>query len=135
MPSFRENRRLWVIFIIFLTLAVLAGGYLAYLSRQGVPETVAEPTAEATILDGTYVCLPRADAAKTKECTPGVKVGDDYYALDLARLLEAGETTNFSNGTKILAAGAITPIEEVSDEQWKTYRVKGVMRVEEVARK
>lgn len=136
MPSFQENRGLWILLMVVVSLAILAGGYLLVLSAQGAPELVIEePQArEAQILEGTYVCLPRTDGNKTTECTPGLKVGNDYYALDLAILAGAGVTTNFTNGTNILAAGVIVPIEEISSEQWDVYSVKGIMAVEEVAR-
>lgn len=136
MPSYQENKGLWILLIVFIVLAVLAGGYLVLLSAQGVPEVVVEEktTQEAQILEGTYVCLPRSDGKKTTECTPGIKVENDYYALDLARLAGAGVTTNFTNGTQILAAGIIVPAEELSTDQWDVYSIKGIMAVEEVAK-
>lgn len=139
MDTLRKDRGLWILFIVIIALAILAGGYIVVLNSTGDPQQaqqqqqqqVAEENVE--VLDGEYVCLTGTDNVNTKECTPGIKVGEDSYALDLSALLEAGVTTKFTNGTKILAAGMITPIAEVSDEQWKSYAIKGVMKVLEVA--
>lgn len=136
MPSYQDSKKLWVLLIVFIALAILAGGYLLLLSAQGVPDVVVQekPTQEAQILEGTYVCLPRVDGKKTTECTPGLKVGEEYYALDLARLTGAGVTTNFTNGTNIVAAGVVVAAEAISSDQWKVYPIKGIMAVEEVAK-
>jgi hypothetical protein len=128
MALFEQNRTLWIVFYVFVALALFAGIYLAVLSAQSAPQRVVEnkPSTEgqATVLEGTYVCLPRTDNSKASECTPGLKVGEDYYALDLALLLGSGTVTNFSNGTKILAAGEIVPVEEISSDQWDIYPVR-----------
>ena len=80
------------------------------------------------------MCLPHTDGSKAKECTPGLKVGEEYYALDMAAVIESGSKLTLTNGMKILAGGVVVPIEEISSDQWQNYPVKGIMKVEEVAR-
>jgi len=139
MQTFKENKVLSSIFIAIVVLAVLAGGYLGYLQASGVPEPAGQntpaETSKAVILEGTYVCLPHTDGTKAKECTPGIQVENkDYYALDMAIIVESGTSPKLTNGMKILAGGIIVPIEEISTDQWQKYPIKGIMQVEEVAK-
>lgn len=138
MAMLEQNRTLWIAFYIIVGLALFAGAYLAVLSARGAPDVVIEekPNAGATavILEGTYVCLPRIDDTASAECTPGIQMGEQYYALDLALLLGSGTVTNFSPGMQILAAGEIISLEDIPSEQWDIYPVEGVMQVVEVAR-
>lgn len=141
MPTlFKENKVLSSIFIAIVVLAVLAGGYLWYLQASGVPDEPAAQntpteTSKAVILEGMYVCLPHTDGTKAKECTPGIRVENkDYYALDMAIIVESGTSLKLTNGMKILAGGVIVPIEEISTDQWQKYPIRGIMSVEEVAK-
>jgi hypothetical protein len=140
MPTFKENRALWTALAVILVLIVFSGGYLAYLQKSGVPPqpVVQEETAQengSMVLTGTYICLPRTDEVKTKECTPGIKTTTgDYYALDMAKVIQGGVSTKFTNNTKIIAGGTVVAIEAISSDQWKHYPIKGIMAVEEVAK-
>lgn len=138
MPTFKENRALWIALVLILVLIVLSGGYLAYLQKSGVPQPVAQESAQesgSTLLTGTYICLQRTDEVKTKECTPGIKTTTgDYYALDMAQVIASGVSTKLTNNTKIIAGGTIVLIEAISTDQWKHYPIKGIMAVEEIAK-
>ncbi|OGG60766.1 hypothetical protein A2765_01475 [Candidatus Kaiserbacteria bacterium RIFCSPHIGHO2_01_FULL_56_24] len=138
MPTFTENRVLWIALLVILALIIFSGGYLAYLQKSGIPQPVAQDTSPdtgAVVLSGTYVCLPHTDGSKTKECTPGIKTdAGEYYALDMAKIIAGGTSAKLANNTKIIAGGTIVPIEEISTDQWKAYPVKGIMAVEEVAK-
>lgn len=135
MPTF-EPRPLWISFAVIAALAVLSGGYLAYLSLAGVPEQPKPDAAlaKASLLEGKYICLPREDGVKEKGCVPGLEVGADLYALDLAKVIESGMSASLTNGTMIIVGGILVPIEEISSDQWKEYYIKGIMAVEEIAR-
>ncbi len=132
MPTF-EPRPLWISLAVISLLVVLSGGYLAFLSVRGVPMT---PQVESTaiVLEGKYICLPREDGVKEKECTPGLEVGADLYALDLAKVIESGASTGIVNGTNIIVGGIVVPMDEISSDQWKKYYLKGIMAVEEIAK-
>ncbi|MEK7509750.1 MAG: hypothetical protein AAB605_03480 [Patescibacteria group bacterium] len=137
MSIFQFERILSVGLVVVVVLVAAAGGYLWYVESQGNPLEAASRqanTSEATVLEGTYVCLPHTDGSKAKECTPGIKVGDEHYALDMAAVIEGGSTLTLTNGMKILAGGIVVPIEETSSDQWQNYPVRGIMKVEEVAK-
>lgn len=136
MSIFQFERILGFVFAIVILAIAAAGGYLWYIENQEIPlqTTTVSETENTQVLEGVYACLPRADGAKGRECTPGIKVGDEYYALDLASVIEAGGELGLRAGEKISVGGTIVPIEEISSDQWKAYSLKGIMRVLEVAR-
>ncbi len=137
MQPFQHNRALWAAFLVIIILVIIGFGYLFYLQNAGVPVPVAQAPAasQETVLTGTYVCLPHTDKTKPKECTPGIQTEDrSYYALDLGILIEGGTAPKLVAGTKILAGGVVVPIEGISTDQWKQYPIKGIMKVEEVAK-
>lgn len=134
MPTF-EPRPLWISLAVIGFLALLSGGYLAFLSAAGVPESGNKTTQDSvTVLQGKYICLPREDGVKEKECTPGLEVGADLYALDLAKVIESGASTGIVNGSNIIVGGIIVPMDEISSDQWKKYYLKGIIAVEEIAK-
>jgi len=135
MSVFQFERILSIALVVVVVCIAAGAGYLWYVESRGIPqETIASSGSQAVILEGTYVCLPHTDGSKAKECTPGLKVGEEYYALDMAAVIESGSKLTLTNGMKILAGGVVVPIEEISSDQWQNYPVKGIMKVEEVAR-
>ncbi len=134
METFREHRALWIILIAIIGIALIIVGYLTFLSNDIPNNSPPVDQNPATILQGNYVCLPLANGTKAPDCKPAIKVGEEYYALDLATVREGGATTTFTQNTPILAAGNVTPIEAISSDEWKKYRVKGIMKVDEIAK-
>ncbi len=136
IPIPQENRGLWILLCALLLAIFLIGGYLMYVSYAGIPVSGADDQQEqAVVLRGVYSCLPHADGTKPKECTPGIKTDSgEYTALDMGLVIESGGNIKLTDGTRILAGGVVVPIEEISSDQWKPYPIKGIMRVEEIAK-
>lgn len=137
MPAYRQHPQLVVLLAVILALAVLAGGLLLVFQVLGAPETTVTPppASNSAVLEGTYICLPRSDGMKAVECTPGIKTDDGtLYALDLGPLIGMGGDPQLKNGEKIAAGGEMVRIDELSTDQWDSYSVTELMRVEEIAR-
>lgn len=135
MSIFQFEKILGVVLVVIVVVMASLGGYLWYVESRGIPtQHIASEKTQASILEGTYVCLQRTDGKRTTECTPGIKVKEDQYALDLAYVVGGEKSISLSNGMKILVGGVIVPVEEVSTDQWDRYSIKGIMRVEEVAK-
>ena len=134
MSIFQLERILIGFFVVILVCIAALGGYLWHVEQQGVPTPeIAAPT-DLAIMEGTYACLQRLDGTSTSECIPAIKLGGDFYALDLATVIEAGGELRLRVGENITVGGIFTPIEEISSDQWSVYRVQGIMKVEEVSR-
>lgn len=88
-----------------------------------------------TTLVGTYICLPHKDpsAPHTLECAFGLKTETGVlYALDFNGLDVDGISIP-NVGKKITVHGLLTPIEMLSSDYWKTYDIKGIMKVASVS--
>jgi hypothetical protein len=80
-------------------------------------------------LVGTYVCLPHKDASvQSKECKFGIKTAEGlYYGLDVG--IESGPTPTLVVGDQLSAAGIVTPVEELSSDEWNQYPIEGIFSV------
>ncbi len=134
MSIFQFERILIGVFIALILCIAAVGGYLWRVEQQGIPVAKVETPTNLAIMTGTYACLSRLDGATTRECIPSIKMGEEFYALDLAPVIEAGAELGLRAGEKITVGGTFVPIEEISSNQWEVYRVQGVMKVEEVSR-
>ncbi len=134
MSIFQFERILIGVFVVLIICIAGVGGYLWHVEKEGIPmQEVEEPTGVA-IMEGTYACLPRLDEGVTAECIPALKMGGEFYALDLAPLIEVGGELKARVGETITVGGIFVPIEEISSDLWDVYRVQGIMRVEEFSR-
>jgi len=120
------------------TIAIVAVGVAAllalffafnayiYSEKQG-DDLPVEPY-RAT-LSGTRVCLPhKGEGPHTKECALGMKTDvGEHYVLDFSRMSQV--PLEIESGARFTASGVITPIENLSTDQWMTYDVAGVFSV------
>ena len=134
MSIFQFERILIGLFVVLIVCIAGAGGYLWYVESQGIPVTEVEVPTDIAIMEGTYGCVPRIDGTSTSECLPALKMAGEFYALDLAQVIEAGGNISLRVGETITVGGMFTPIEEISSDQWDVYRIQGIMKVEEVTR-
>jgi hypothetical protein len=122
-------------FVVIVALIASGAGYLLFLQIQGVPESATRPDSNEQIFEGIYMCLPHTDGTKPKECRPGIEVANDYYALDMGPLIEAGVLPQLSTGARILVGGEIVAVETLSSDEWQKYPIKGLMRVKELSKR
>ncbi len=134
MSIFQFERILFVVFGVLIVCIAGLGGYLWHVEQQGIPTPEVEAPKGLAIMEGTYACLQRLDGTTTRDCIPSIKMGGEFYALDLAQAIEAGAELGLRVGEKITVGGIFVPIEEISSDQWSVYFLQGLMKVEEVSR-
>jgi hypothetical protein len=81
-------------------------------------------------LTGTYLCLPHTNTSgpQTLECALGLQTAEGaYYALDFN--LSSTTPPNVATGSKIRAAGLVTPVENLSSDHWRKYPIKGIFSI------
>lgn len=121
-----------VLLFIGSAILVLVTGFYAfnayiYSEKQGGPSGI---KAYRGTLTGEMTCLPHADTKgpQTLECAIGMKTDvGEYYALDFS--LMPDERPDIQSGDRFTATGLITPIEMLSNDQWKKYDVQGIFSV------
>lgn len=107
---------------ILLVLAFFAFNNFIYDQKQGSGEPVAPYQGTLT---GEYVCLPHRDTRgpQTLECAFGLKTATgEHYALDFGEK----PPTDFKGGQTVTLSGTITPIENLSSDQWQKYDIVGI---------
>lgn len=122
-----------ILITIGLVVAVFIAGFTTlnsyiYNEKQGNDGNTVTPY-RAT-LSGEYVCLPHADQSgpQTLECAFGIKTDSgEYYVVDFN--LASGEIPDINVGERFSASGIITPIENLSSDQWKKYAIEGILSV------
>lgn len=134
MSIFQFERILIAFFVVLVISIAGVGGYLWHVESQGIPVPEAETPTDIAIMEGTYGCVPRIDETSTSECLPAIKMGGEFYALDLTQVIEAGGTLNLRVGEPVTVGGIFVPIEEISTNEWEVYRIQGIMKVEELTR-
>lgn len=86
----------------------------------------------SSTLSGTFGCLPHrdTDGPVTMECAFGIHADNgSYYALDTSAIAME-RIMAISSGSRIRVTGVVVPIEALSSDQWLTYDIEGIMRVE-----
>jgi len=81
-------------------------------------------------LAGEYVCLPHRDTSgpQSKECALGIKLDSgEYYAVDFSLMSQI--LPELATGERFSANGLVTPIENLSTDQWQKYPVEGIFSV------
>jgi hypothetical protein len=93
-----------------------------------------EVTASPITLTGTYDCLPKkvTGGPVTLECAFGLQTETGYYALDLSAI-PTERYPSFQSGETIRVEGSLIPLEMVSQDQWMTYEVAGVVAVKSIS--
>lgn len=134
MSIFQFERILIGVFVVLLVCIAGVGGYLWHVEKQGIPTPEVEIPTDIAIMEGTYACVPRIDGTTTRECLPAINLGGEFFALDLASVIEAGGELGLRVGEPITVGGIFVPIEEISSDEWDVYRIQGIMKVEELTR-
>lgn len=115
---------------VALLVVFFALNAFIYKEKQG--EVPGEPVAPYQgTLSGTQTCLPHKDKTgpQTLECALGIETdAGEYYALDLRGVTEA-ESLAIQGGKRFTASGTITPIENLSTDQWQKYDVAGIFSI------
>jgi len=91
-------------------------------------QNVQAPPKETTLM-GFYTCLPhKGDGPHTMECAFGMRADSgNYYALDMSNVRP--ELINTSTDTRIIVSGTLVPIEQISSDRWRSYDIKGIVKV------
>lgn len=116
-----------------LVVALLIVGFTVlnrYIYNEKQGDGGGTVTPYRATLSGEYVCLPHADQSgpQTLECAFGIKTDSgEYYAVDFN--LVSGEIPNVIMGDRFSVSGIITPIENLSSDQWRKYAVEGIISV------
>lgn len=91
-------------------------------------------SARETTVKGNWVCLPHqvtGDGVETMECAFGIKADDGkHYALDFSRAtLPADLLASIQTNDRVSIFGLLVPIEQISNNVWDKYDVRGVIEV------
>lgn len=123
------------LFFLFLanTIAERAQGPVVY--PEGNLATSTQPSSDPYhgTLRGVVSCLPPEDISQpsTLECRSAIETENhEFYALDYT--IYQGLQPVFQNGDLITIHGRITPIENLSNDMWQKYNVKGIVSVTSV---
>jgi hypothetical protein len=82
---------------------------------------------------GEFACLPYSDnSAKNEDCTLGVKEDGNYYAIDISTISLA--VTDLKANDKIVVTGNFLPASQITSEEWKKYKIAGLINVEALTR-
>ena len=118
-----------VAIIVLVALFFAFNGYI-YKQKQGngLPTDPYRGT-----LSGVQTCLPHKDTKgpQTMECAIGMKTDSgEFYALDFSMMSQSPvPPQEISSGKRFTANGLITPIENLSSNNWQKYNVKGIFSV------
>ncbi|MEZ4103634.1 MAG: hypothetical protein R3B55_03770 [Candidatus Paceibacterota bacterium] len=121
-----------IIFSIIIIIAVVFAGF--YILNNNIYEEkqsddIASEPYRAT-LTGVQTCLPHKDTSgpQTLECAIGMKIDSgEYYALDFMAMSQI--PPEIQDGDRFTASGVITPIENLSSDQWQKYDMEGIFSV------
>lgn len=120
------------IFIPLVLLFIFIGLFFTlnnYIYKEKQSDNLPVKTYQAT-LTGKQTCLPHKNtsASQTLECATGIQTeSGEYYALDLNQVIDG--TLLVQNNETFTATGTITPIENLSSDNWQKYDVQGIFSV------
>ena len=81
------------------------------------------------VVEGEFICLPHKNPGdfQTLECAFGLKTKDgENWALDTQNLNQAGQD-KINAGGKLKVSGRPTLIEQISQDFWLKYDIKGII--------
>jgi len=91
------------------------------------------PNEGSITVSGSFACLPFQDNVEQNgECTLGVKENGNYYAIDISTISLA--VTDLKADDKIVVSGNFVPLEQITTEEWKKYKIAGLINVESLTR-
>lgn len=119
--------------VIVLIIGFLSAGFFTfnnYIYDQKQQSNPNSTTPHRGTLSGEFLCLPHKDQTgpQTEECAFGMKTeAGEYYAVDFS--LSSQELPPLKAGDKFSATGLITPIENLSSNQWQRYPIEGIFSI------
>lgn len=91
------------------------------------------PNEGSITVNGSFACLPFQDDAEQKgECTLGVKDNGNYYAIDISTISLA--VTDLKADDNIVVSGNFVPFGQITSQEWKKFKVAGLINVESLTR-
>ncbi len=123
----KENQKIAIavgaiVVLIILILLISFGKKNSAVPVQGPVDIV-----------GKFSCLPYSSTAtSTTGCTLGVKDGKNYYAMDVSTITLA--VTDLEADDDIEVKGDFVPIEMISSDQFKSYDIAGIIKVDSLTR-
>lgn len=124
------------IFIYTGIFLALLGAWLAfYFTSQNRAEQARQlfdSSPQGVIFSGMYVCLPHSETKdpQTEECAFGVKLGNDYYAVNFGASSDA--MGDFQSGKSVTAEGFVVMKEALDTGQWSRYNMKGLFTITKI---
>lgn len=116
--------------ILIGLIIILVAGY-ALWTKNHTARLSTDPYEDT--LSGVIDCLQPKDPSLpgTTECKFALKTdAGDYYALDFHMMTMPYPTP--TTGARLTGSGLITPIENLSSDQWQRYDMKGVFSVTDI---
>ena len=125
--SFFQRNIVWLVVLA----AMVIFGFLLF---KGWDKIVNEEIDTTTTITGNFSCLPlKTGIVDETDCTLGVESRDGlFYALDISRIQDAN--TDLEADDTIAVTGFLSPIAEVSSNEWDAYNVAGVIKVNTLLR-
>jgi hypothetical protein len=111
-----------VVILIIIVLLIKSYGVKGPVPNEG-----------SITVTGSFACLPyQDDAPQPRDCTLGVKDNGNYYAIDISTISLA--VTDLKADDKIVVSGNFVPSELITSQEWKKYKVAGLINVESLTR-
>lgn len=127
------HKKFLLVFVMGIFLVGAGCGQTKKPSPDTKPVEEIETSRDVT-LQGTWVCLPHqvagSEVAKM-ECAYGFKTDEGkHYALDLSAItLPADFIGSLQVGDRVTVSGLLVPIEQISNNIWQKYDVRGIIKV------
>jgi hypothetical protein len=128
METFKRNKKLLIVFAVLL----LIGGVFAFVNRNpnaATDKVVVEPTADETVITGTFTCLPLKNGVPSTDesCVMGLGADDGkMYALDSSQATIVSSTIGVKDRVRIV--GVLT-IPDTTVDEGNAFKIDGVMKV------
>lgn len=136
MPKLTLSSRI-LIGVLLGLVAIVATSLIVIqysASQPPAPTPSASDNAGVDTFSGTLACLPhkKSDGPQTLECAYGLKINDDYYAIDTTFF--PSSITSIPTGDKVIITGKMTPIAEIPNAGLEKYDIKGTILLSDIER-
>ncbi len=125
---YQRNKTLLGILVVLLVLGVLVWA-VKHFSADPVDKVLVQPTANETVVEGTFSCLPFKNGTEitTENCVMGLH-GDDSktYALDSSQVTIVSKTINPEDHIRVVGVMS-TPNQSV--DEGNAFAIQGVIKV------
>jgi len=125
---YKRNKTLLSILAVLLILGALVWA-VKHFSADPVDKVLVEPTADESLVEGTFSCLPFKNGTEvtTENCVMGLR-GDDQktYALDSSQVTIVSKTINPEDHIRVV--GVLSAPNQSVDEG-NAFDIQGVIKV------